>query len=132
MSFFEKYGQTLVVIASLIVAVFAMTAFTHTATGTLHDRLDAQDRYIDQRFDAVGQRFDAVGQRFNAMEHRFDAVDQRLDDFQAENNRRFDRLTDELSQLRQLIVDIGQRVSRNEGEIDVIREHLQIADTPAP
>ena len=111
MSFFEKYGQTLVVIASLIVAVFAMAAFTHTATGTLHDRLDAQDRYVDQRFDAV---------------------DQRLDDFQTENNRRFDRLTDELTQLRQLIVDIGQRVSRGEGEIDVIRGHLQIADTPAP
>ena len=118
MSFFEKYGQTLVVIASLIVAVFAMAAFTHTSTGSLHDRLDAQDRYIDQRFEAIEQRFD---HRFNAVEQRFDAVDQR-----------FDRLTDEVSELRRLIVDIGQRVSRNEGQIDVIREHLQIADTPAP
>ena len=123
--FFDKYGQTLMVIASLIVAVFAMAAFTYTATGTLHRRLDAQDRYIDQRFDAVEQRFGAVDQRI-------DALDQRLDDLQAENNRRFDRLTDQLSEMRQLIVDIGQRVSRNEGQIDVIREHLQTADTPAP
>ena len=125
MSFFEKYGQTLIVIASLIVAVFAMAAFTHTSTGSLHKRLDAHERHIDQRFAAMEQRFDqrfeAVDQRFEAMEQRFDAVD-----------RRFDRLIDEVSQLRQLIVDIGQRVSRNEGQIDVIREHLQIADTPAP
>lgn len=88
----EKYGQTLMVIASLIVAVFAMAAFTHTATDSLHKRLDAQDRYIDQRFDAVDWRFD--------------------------------RLTHEVSELRRLIVDLGRRVSRNEGEIDVIRGHL--------
>ena len=30
------------------------------------------------------------------------------------------------------MVGIGERVSRNEGEIDVIREHLRIADTPLP
>ncbi|MDE0206965.1 MAG: hypothetical protein OXP66_13180 [Candidatus Tectomicrobia bacterium] len=109
--FFEKYGQTLIVVASLIVAVFAMAAFTHTSTDTVHKRLDAHERHIDQRFEAMEQRFN----------QRFDAVD-----------RRFDRLTDEVSDLRQLIVDLGQRVSRNEGEIDVIRGHLQIADTPAP
>ena len=55
------------------------------------------------------------------MDQRFDRIDQRLD-----------RLTDAVAELYRLMASVSERVARNEGEIDVIREHLRIADTPSP
>lgn len=60
------------------------------------------------------QRFDAQDKYMNA---RFDAVDQRLQ-----------RLEDDVSELR----DLSERVSRNEGLIDLIRQQLQTVDAPSP
>ena len=115
----------------------------------MHQRFDA----VDQRVDAVDQRVDAVNQRFDAVDQRFDAVDQRIDDLRAEMNTRFDtqdkymnarfnavnqrfdaqdqrlqRLENDVSELRKL----SERVSRNEGQIDLIRQQLQTADAPSP
>lgn len=64
----------------------------------------------------MNQRFDAMERH---LEQRFDAQDQRLD-----------RLTDEVSALRQLTASISERVSRNEGQIDVIRGQMQTVDAP--
>ena len=112
---------------------------------------------IHQAFDAINQRFDAVDQRFDAVDQRFDAQDKRLDDLKVEMNRRFDaqdkhvnqrfdaqdkyihqrfdavdqrleRLESDVLELRKL----SDRVSRNEGQIDVIRQQLQTADAPSP
>lgn len=60
----SKHGDTLVTIATIIVAFGALV--------TIFDqRLDAQDELISQRFDAqdryINQRFDAVNQRFEAV-----------------------------------------------------------------
>ena len=92
-------------------------------------RFEAQDRLMNQRFEQVNQRFEQVNQRFEAqdrlMNQRFEAQERLM-------NQRFDRLSDEIAELRRIVVGIGERVSRNEGEIDVIREHLRIADTPSP
>ena len=92
-------------------------------------RLDAQERFMNQRFEAqdrlMNQRFEQINQRFEQVNQRFEAQEKLM-------NQRFDRLTDEVSELRRIMVGIGERVSRNEGEIDVIREHLRIADTPSP
>ena len=41
-------------------------------------------------------------------------------------------LADEVSELRILVTGIGERVSRNEGQIQIIREQLQTVDAPAP
>ena len=80
---------------------------------------------IHQRFDAVDQRFDDfekyINERFNAVDQRFDAVDKRLDG-----------LTSEVTELRKLTTSISERVSRNEGVIDVLRQQLQTADKPTP
>ena len=85
----------------------------------MNQRFDQQDKYMNARFDAVDQRFEAVDQRF--------------DDLRAEMNQRLDRLTDEVSALSTLVVGIGERVSRNEGAIGVIREQLQAeGDTTSP
>ena len=117
-NFFARHSDTLITIATIVVAFLGLVTI------------------MDQRFNAVDQRFNAVDQRFNAqdklIDQRFNAQDRRIDDLKADMNRRFDRLTDEVFELRKLTISIIERVSRNEGEIDVIREQLQIADKPAP
>lgn len=106
----------------------------------IHHRLNDLGMHIDQRFDdqdkSINQRFDAqdkyMNTRFDAVDQRFDGQDQRIDDLEAGMNRRFDQLTSEVAELRKLTVSIGERVSRNEGQIDVILQQLQTADAPAP
>ena len=98
----------------------------------VHQRFDAQDKVINQRFDdqnkAVNQRFDAVDQRFDdqnkAVGQRFDAVDQRFDI----QDRLGEALASDVAALRRL----SDRVSRIEGQIDLIMQQLQTADAPAP
>ena len=84
-----------------------------TLVDPMHQRFDA----IDQRFDDfdkyISERFNTVDERFNAVDQRFDAVDQRLDS-----------LTSGVSELRRLTARITERISRNEGEIDVIPKKL--------
>ena len=84
----------------------------------MNQRFDAQDKYINQHFDAqdkyINQRFDAQDKYIN---QRFDAVDQRLE-----------RLENDVSELRK----VSDRVSRNEAQIDGIRQQLQTADAPPP
>ena len=110
-NFFEKHSDTLITVATIILAFGALVAI-------FDQRFDAQDKSINQRFDAVNQRFDAQGQR--------------IDNLETSMNRRFDRLIDDVSELRKLTVGISERVSRNEGAIDVIREQIQTADKPSP
>ena len=142
-NFFERHRDTLITVATVLVAFLGFVAIIdqrfNAQENLINQRFDAQDRRIDnleadmnQRFDAMyrymNQRFDAqdryMSQRFDDqdryMDQRFDAVDQRLD-----------QLTSEAAELRKLTVGIIERVSRNEGEIDVIREQLQTADKPA-
>ena len=78
----------------------------------MNRRFDDQNRYIELRFDQHDRYFEH-------FERRFDQQDERLD-----------RLTDEVAELRALVTGIIERVSRNEGEIDVIRQQLQTVDTP--
>ena len=88
-------------------------------------RLDSQDERMNERFEQINQRFEQVDQRFEQMNQRMNERFEQVD-------RRLDRLTDAVTELHRLMVGITERVSRNEGEIDVIREHLRIADTPSP
>ena len=132
-SWFEKHSNTLITVATIIVAFGALvTIFDQRLDAQdrlISERFDAQDRLISERFDAqdryIDQRFDAmdrsINQRFEAVAQRFDAVDERID-----------RLTEEVAELRTLLVGINERVSRNEGRIDVILEQIQAADTPSP
>ena len=124
-TYFEKYGHTLITLAAIAAALVGVV----TIDGI---RFDAQDRFNNLLFERVNRRLNGqdqhlgaqnrlANQQFQAVNRPFEAVNQRLD-----------RLTDEVSELRRLVVGIGERVSRNEGEIDVIREQLRIADTPSP
>ena len=82
----------------------------------MNQRFDAMERHMDQRFDAQDKY---INERFNAVDQRFDAQDQRLD-----------RLGDEVAELRKLTIGIGERVSRSEGQIEIIREQIKTVDAP--
>ena len=149
-TYFEKYGHTVITVAAVIAAFVGLVTIDGNRFDAQDRRLDAQDKLISQLFELFNQRLDAqdrlINQHFEAVNQRLDGHDKRLDaqdrlinqQFEAVNQRldghdkRLDRLTDEVSELRRLVVGISERVSRNEGEIDVIREQLRIADTPSP
>ena len=146
-TYLEKYGHTLITLAATIAAFIGLVTINGNRLDAqdrlisqsldaqnelISQSLDAQNELISQLFAAVNQRLDAqdrlINQHFAAVNQRLDAQDKRLDS----HDKHFDRLTDEVSELRRLIIGISERVSRNEGEIDVIREQLRIADTPSP
>lgn len=145
-TYFEKYGHTVITVAAIIAAFVGLVTIDGNRFDAqdrrldaqdklisqlfelVNQRLDAQDRLISQHFEGVNQQFEGVNRHFEAIDRQFEAVNQRLDS----HDKRLDRLTDEVSELRRLVVGISERVSRNEGEIDVIREQLRIVDTPSP
>ena len=140
------------------IGVLFVTAGNVLFLNPIHQRLDDLRIHIDQRFDdqnkAINQRFDAQDQRFDSFEaemnrlfdaqdkainQRFDDQDPCFDGLEAGMNQRFDdqdqRIEDvgaEVAALRELTVSIGERVSRNEGQIDVLVQQSQTADAPAP
>ena len=91
---------------------------TVMALGVMIAGFAARQRINARFFQPVSQRLDAQHQRMN---ERFEPIHQRLD-----------RLTDGVFEPRRLMVSVSERVARNEGEIDVIREHLPVAATPSP
>ena len=116
------------------VAVLQLAVVGPMNRGFADLRSDMNARFDDLRSD-MNARFDIQNEyieaRFDAVDKRFEAVDKRFDDLRGEVNQRLDRLTDEVSALRGLVVGIGERVSRNEGAIGVIREQLQAESVPA-
>lgn len=98
----EKAG-TIGAIATMIAAFVAVLQLF--VVGPMNQRFDAMERHIDQRFDAQDRRFDA-------------------------QNQRLDRLADEVAELRKLTISIGERVSRSEGQIEIIREQIKTVDAP--
>ena len=120
-SWLKEKGNVIGGIAGTIAAFVAILQLFVVAP--MNQRFDAMERHMDQRFDAqdkyINERFNAVDQRFDAQDQRFDAQDQRLD-----------RLVDEVAELRKLTVSIGERVSRSEGQIEILREQIKTVDAP--
>ena len=69
--------------------------------------------------------FVAVLQLFvvGPMNQRFDAMERHID-------QRLDHLADEVAELRKLTISIGERVSRSEGQIEILREQIKTVDAP--
>ena len=113
-------------IATIFLGLAAIIQFgvlnpIHQRFDAINQRFDAQDKRIDDLKAEINQRFDAqdkyMNQRFNAVDQRFNTQDRRIED-----------LAKDISELRKL----SERVSRNEGQIDVIRQQIQAADAPSP
>ena len=124
-SWLKEKGNVIGGIAGTIVAFVAVLQLFVVAP--MNQRFDALERHMDQRFDAqdkyINERFDAQDRYMN---ERFDAQGQRLD----AQGQRLDRLADEVAQLRELTISIGERVSRSEGQIEIIREQIKTVDAP--
>ncbi|MDE0207185.1 MAG: hypothetical protein OXP66_14315, partial [Candidatus Tectomicrobia bacterium] len=75
---------------------------------------------VNTGFNLVHERIDRLQADTNA---RFDQMFDRMDRMQAETNRRFDAILE-------TIMGFDRRVSRNEGQIEVIREQLQAEGAP--
>lgn len=145
-TYFERHGHTIITLAAVVAAFVGVVTINGNRFDAqdrrldaqdkligqlfelVNQRLDAQDRLINRHFEGVNRQFEGVNQQFEAVNRHFEAVSQRLDS----HDRHLERLTGGVSELRRLMVGISERVSRNEGEIDVIREQLRIADTPSP
>ena len=102
----EKAG-TIAAVAGTIAAFVAVLQLS--VVGPMNQRFDAMERHIDQRINDLTV----------LTNQRFDAQDQRLD-----------RLADEVVELRKLTISIGERVSRSEGQIEIIREQIKTVDAP--
>ena len=116
-------GPAIGAFAGVIVAFVAVLQLV--VAGPMNRRFDDVNSRFDDLRAEINQRFDQQDRYMNA---RFDAIDQRFDAM----DQRIDRLSDEVSDLRILVTGIGERVSRNEGHIQIIREQLQTVDAPAP
>ena len=102
---------------AMIIVLAGLFWNVNTGFNRLHERIDRSQAETNGRFDALqaesNQRFEAVNARF----------DQMFDRMQAETNRRFDALLE-------TIMGFDRWVSRNEGQIEVIREQLQAEGAP--
>ena len=114
----KENSTPITIVISTVAALATVLTVILTATNSIHHRLDDMNHRFDAQDKHINQRFDAQDKYIN---QRFDAVDQR-----------FDALENDVTELRELIVGISERVSRNEGQIDVIRQQLQTADAPSP
>ena len=110
----KEHRANLTVAFSAIAALAATLGVINHSINQIHYRFDDMNQRIDDFRVEINQRFDAQDKYIN---QRFDAQDTRIED-----------LANAVSELHKL----SERVSRNEGQIDVIRQQLQTADAPSP
>ncbi len=113
-SWLKEKGSAVGAIAGTIAAFVAVLQLF--VVSPMNQRFDALEKHLDQRIDDLTA---LVNQRFDAHDQRFDTHDRRLD-----------RLAGEIAELRKLTIRIGERLSRSEGQIDVIREQIKTVDAP--
>jgi rRNA maturation protein Nop10 len=133
----KEQAGPIAAIATVLIVLTGLIQFgvinpMHQRFDAINQRFDAQDKRVDDLKAEMNQRFDAVDRRFDAQDkyinQRFDAQDKYI-------NQRFDAQDKHIEDLAKGVSDLrklGERVSRNEGEIDVIRQQLQTADVPSP
>lgn len=100
-------GSTIGGISGTIAAFVAVLQLF--VVGPMNQRFDAMEKHVDQR---ISDLTALMNQRFDAQDQRFDAQDERLDRLE-EAIRTFDR-----------------QISRNEGQIEIIREQIKTVDAP--
>ena len=127
----------IMVVVSAVATIMVVLGVMLTSINTIHYRLDdTNQRFSDLRAE-MNQRFDAQDKYIN---QRFDAQDKRIDDLENDlkteinlrfnaQDQRLERLENDVSELHTLIVSIRDRVSRNEGQINLLTQQLNTAET---
>jgi tetrahydromethanopterin S-methyltransferase subunit G len=131
-----------VLLAGLFIAMITMFNQVNARLDVLNDRIDRVQAETNGRLDHMqaetNGRLDRMqaetNARFEAVDARFDQMFDRMDRMQAENNRRFDAHQVETNRrfdaVLEAIMSFDRRVSRNEGQIEIIREQLQAEGSP--
>ena len=148
LTWLKDNGPVIGTLAGALLALVAVLQFL--VAGPINRGFDDLRSEMSSRFEAVDRRFEAVDRRFDdlrsEMNSRFEAADQRFNDLRSEMRGRFNDLRSEMIQRLDTVDDrlgrletgvaelrtLGDRVSRNEGQIDLIREQLRTVDAPAP
>lgn len=112
LTWLKDNGPVIGALAGALLALVAVLQFL--VAGPINRGFDDLRSEMSSRFEAVDRRFDDLR---SEMIQRLDAVDERLG-----------RLETGVSELRTL----SDRVSRSEGQIDLLREQLRTVDAPAP
>ena len=120
-SWLKDNGGTIGAVGGTLAAFVAVLQLF--VVSPMNQRFNDLRAYMDQRLDGVDRRIDDLTTHMNK---RFDSQDKRFDG----QDGRLDRLADEVAALRRLTVSIGERLSRSEGQIEVIREQIKIVDAP--
>ena len=85
-------------------------------------------------FNQINGRIDALNARVHRLQvdtnARFDQMFDRMERMQAENNRRFEAIDARFGTVLETIMSFDRRVSRNEGQIEVIREQMRAEGAP--
>ena len=111
-------------IAATCMVVGILAGFFQYSINSIHLRLNAQDKYINQRFDDLEKRMEqGFAHAKEVRQKDFAHLSQRFDD----QDRRIEDLAGDVSELHRLTLNIGERVSRNENDI----QQLQTA-VPSP
>ena len=148
LTWLKDNGPVIGALAGALLALVAVLQFL--VAGPINRGFNDLRSEMSSRFEAVERRFEAVDLRFDdlrsEMNSRFEAVDQRFNDLRSEMRGRFSDLRSEMIQrldavdqrLGRLETGVSElrtlsdRVSRNEGQIDLLREQLRTVDAPAP
>ena len=124
--------------AVMVIALAGLFWNVNTGFNLVHDRMDRMQAETNARFDQMFDRMDRMQAETNA---RFDQMFDRMDRMQAETNARFDQMFDRMDRMQaetnrrfdailETIMGFDRRVSRNEGQIEVIRDQLQAEGAP--
>ena len=134
LTWFKENGPVIGALAGALLALAAILQLL--VAGPINRGFDDLRSEMSSRFEAADQRFDDLrsdmNQRFNDL--RSD-MNQRFNDLRLEMNQRLDSVDQRLGRLQidvSALHTLNDRVSRNEGQIDLLRERLQTVDAPEP
>ena len=148
LTWLKDNGPGIGAVAGVLLALVAVLQFL--VAGPINRGFDDLRSDMSSRFEAVDRRFEAVDRRFDdlrsEMNSRFEAVDQRFNDLRSSIDGRFSDLRSEMIQRLDTVDErlgrletgvselrtLSDRVSRNEGQIDLLRDQLRTVDAPAP
>ena len=80
---------------------------------------------LKQKFDSMESRFDSMESKFDSMESRFDSMESRFNNLENKHERRFERISEDLTSLK---VSVGM-IIENLGHVgDQIKDLLARMD----
>ena len=148
LTWLKDNGPVIGALAGTLLTLVAVLQFL--VAGPINRGFDDLRSEMSSRFEGVDRRFDdlrsEMNSRFEAVDQRFEAVDQRFNDLRSEMRARFSDLRSEMIQRLDAVDErlgrletgvselrtLSDRVSRNEGQIDLLHDQLRTVDAPAP